>query len=284
MNRAILSMHLVALLWGIAGVLGAITTLDSTVLVTSRSLVAMAAVIVFFGPRPIRDALELPARERVALVLTGLFLGLHWIFFFRAIHLGSVALALVTYAAGPALIAAAEVLLGWAPPRAVIFLGAFVSWAGVWCIHPVRSLDELLHPGFVSGVLSVLAIVLVGLSAKRLLRRQVSPLAVTVGQLVGALLVAAPFASFRIPAAIETKDLLVIVGLGVFCSALGQSLFNRALTSVRASTASIIATMETPYGVVLAALLISEPFTTATLLGTLLVTVSALIVSVPAAR
>ena len=280
MKSAIVKMHFVALLWGFAGVLGAVTSLDSSVLVTGRALVALLAVALWHGKREIVQALGLSRAQLVALIATGTLLGIHWIFFFKCIATSGVALALVTYSAGPAMIATAEVALGWAAPRRVIFLGALASWFGVWCIHPIWSIEQLFNPGFIYGVISSIAIVLMALSGKRLLKNKISSLALTLGQLFGALLISLPFAA-QYYTDYTLQDALVIICLGVFCSALGQSLFNSALTSVRISTASIIATMETPYGIALAALLISQPLTAATTIGAALVTISAVLVSRP---
>lgn len=277
--RAILCMHAVAFLWGVAGVLGAMSSLDATVLVVGRALVALLTIFIWYRLKRVVDALRISRGELFALFLTGVLLGIHWIFFFRAISLGGVALALVTYSTGPAMIAVAEVCLGWAAFRMAVFAGAVFCCVGVWCIHPITSVAELANPGFVSGMISSAAIVLMSLSGKRLLRKNISALALTVGQLFGAVIVSLPFAITNVPDQLAAKDIFVIFSLGIFCSALGQTLFNRALVEVRISTASIIASMETPYGVVLAALLVSQPLTLASILGTCLVTASAIIVS-----
>lgn len=273
-------MHFVALLWGGAGVLGALTSIDSTLLVSGRSIVALCAVLCAYKLSSKKQFVFLSRKKLAALLLTGILLGIHWIFFFKCIQEGSVALALITYASGPAIIAIAEVLLGWSRPSLKIFIGALLSWLGIFCIHPITTLEQLLNSAFMYGCISAIAIVLMALLGKRLLRTEITALTLTLGQLSGALLVSIPFAASHIHEPITSKDIVVMLALGLFCSAIGQSVFNRCLGVVRVSTASVIATMEAPYGVILAWLFLADPLTPEVLLGTVFVTLSSILVSV----
>lgn len=274
-------MHLVALLWGVTGVLGAAASVDSSVLTAGRAAFALITIVIWFKPAAIKSAVSLQPKILATLLLIGVLLGIHWIFFFLSINKGGVAIGLVTYATTPTLIAIGEVLIGAAPLRLRTFFAAILSFVGVFTIHPIDNFTSLTKDGLGYGLLATLAIGIAALLSKRLLTNGVSPLELTLGQLTGALVVSLPIAFPHLSTSINAKDWLIVAGLGIICSAFGQTLFNKALMAVSVSTGSIIASMEAPYGVLLAKLLISQPLTLSVIVGVLLVTVSAILVSLP---
>lgn len=281
-NHAILSMHVAALLWGLSGILGSITTVDSSIIAFGRAIFALLIVYFWFGSKDIRTSLHLTPRVLALLGLTGFCLGIHWIFFFLSIVKGGVAIGLVTYTASSTLIAIFEVVLGFARARLMTFFAAFLSFAGIYVIHPITSVASLMNEGFLYGMLATLFISIGAVNGRRLLlTKRIDSIALTIGQLVGVIIVTSPFVLYHVAQPITVKDILAIAGLGIFCSAIGQTMFNRALSSVQASTASIISNMEAPYGIILAALLLSQPITLTIVIGMLLVTGSALLVSLP---
>ena len=160
-------------------------------------------------------------------------------------------------------------------------MSVILSFFGVSLIHPLNEMDAFLNIGFLYGIASMLAITGMALIAKKLLNEKMDPLALTLGQMTGGLLLTAPLTLQSLTFPLPIMDILVMIGLGVFCSALGQTLFNSSLTSVSLSTASIIASMEAPYGVLLAFVILGQPLTLPVVGGVCLVTLSAILVSLP---
>ena len=268
--RALTYLHIAALLWGFSGVIGALTTVDSSVIACGRSILALIAVIAWFGIPKVKASIDLPPRVLFLLMLAGGLLGIHWIFFYLSITRGSVAIALATYAASIALIACAEVLLKWAPFRPIVIFSALLSFSGICIIHPITSLEALTERGFLYGAISSIVVACAGLLGKWILTtHKISALSLTVGQLSGAIIATLPLALFHFSTDISGRDILIIAALGIFCSAIGQTLFNGGLKFVPIGTAAIIADMEAPYGVLLAAVLIGQPLTLRRLLWAL---------------
>lgn len=278
-SRAIAAMHLSALLWGLTGVLGAMTSLDSSILTVGRSIFALVAVTSWFGFGAVKAALHLRRGLQFRVVLGGFLLGLHWIFFFLSVAKGGVAIALVTYAAGAGFIAGAEVLLGWTKPKLASLIAPGLSFAGIYVMVPFTDLQSVLNnQGLVYGMISSFLLCVLAINGKSLMSRNgVAPLAITTGQLLGAIIIGSPVALAYLPQAFTLKDLAILILLGAFCSAVGQTLYNRALQTVPAGTGAVIANMEAPYGVVLAALLVAQPITGEVAVGVVLVTLSSLV-------
>jgi drug/metabolite transporter (DMT)-like permease len=273
-------MHIAAIMWGLTGVLGALTTLDSAVTTVGRSICALVAVFCWYGVSAIRSALALPFAILGRVLVTGFLLGLHWIFFFLSIAKGGVAIALVTYAAGASFTTLAEIMLGWSRARWLKFFAPLLSLAGVYVISPVSQLGEIVsNEGLYYGLLSCLLVSLMALNGKALLRiERLDPLTITIGQFAGAIVVSAPVAAMHLPSALNVNDIAITVVLGMGCSAIGQTLFNKALKVVPVGTATVVANMEAPYGVILAAFIVGQPITAAVALGVVLVTAAAILV------
>jgi drug/metabolite transporter (DMT)-like permease len=66
---------------------------------------------------------------------------------------------------------------------------------------------------------------------------------------------------------LQPSDYVLLVILGVFCTALAHVLFIRSLVQVKAQLASIIASLEPVYGIIFAFVLLGEVPALRTILG-----------------
>jgi drug/metabolite transporter (DMT)-like permease len=69
------------------------------------------------------------------------------------------------------------------------------------------------------------------------------------------------------PVRLSSRDLALLVILGVVCTAIAHTLFIQGMRQIRAQTASIISSLEPVYGIVLAFVLLGEVPTSRTLAG-----------------
>jgi len=278
-RQSIVGMHLVALAWGTSAVLGAMISAPSAIITVGRCLFAMAALFLAFRFKPFLEFIALPRKLAFWIVINGIFIGLHWICFFGSVKFGSVALALVTYSTASILIAIGEVIFLRMPFRLSILLAAILSALGVWLIHPVQNSAQLLDLGLLYGMGSAFTITVVALAVKHLLSSGVGAVTISFNQLIFATIVSLPFAIYNGIAPVSWHDIYLIALLGVICTACGQTLFNFCAKSVRISSAAVIASMEVPYGVLMAAVILKQAVTLEVILGIIMVTTSAIMVS-----
>jgi drug/metabolite transporter (DMT)-like permease len=278
--RANLGLHLVALIWGASGVLGALISASPSIVTSGRSFFAALAIILFFRKRLFTELKQISRPNILSLLLTGVLLGIHWICFFKSIQAGGVAMGLVTYATAPTIIALLEVIFLKAEQSYSILLAALLSVAGVWMLHPVTNISALLDEGFVFGMGSALSVGVNWILVKRLLNKEVGFVPLSVLQIGGACLATLPMALMSDLAEVSKADLIYIFILGLVCSAIGQTICIKCLKYVRASKASIITSMEAPYGVILAVLFAGQTLTLKVITGVILVTLATVIVSI----
>jgi drug/metabolite transporter (DMT)-like permease len=93
-----LLLHLIVLIWGFTAILGALITLDAISLVWYRMLLAVICIAVYFLCK--KKSFKVDRKGLVKFFCTGFVIALHWVFFFKAIKVSNVSVALVTMSTG----------------------------------------------------------------------------------------------------------------------------------------------------------------------------------------
>lgn len=269
---ALVALHVAVLLFGFAGLFGKWLDLPPTAIVLGRTLVAAAALAAIVVAR--RQAAP-PTR---GLAVNGFVLAVHWTAFFAAIQVSSVAIGLLGCAAFPLFVLLLErVLLGrrW---QAIEAATAVLVTAGLVILVPwvnagdgtLRGLLLGLAAGFTFAMLAV---------RNRAFAQTHSPLAVGLWQNAFAALALAPVVvlSGALPGTPSGRDIVLVLVLGLACTALAHTLFIASLRRLSAHTASVVAALEPLYGIALAVMLLAEIPTLRTLAGGALIVAAALV-------
>ena len=93
-----LLLHLVVFIWGFTAILGALISLDAIPLVWFRMSLAVLFIIIYFLFK--RKSFNVDLKGVLKFLITGIIIALHWIFFFKAIKVSNVSVALVTMSTG----------------------------------------------------------------------------------------------------------------------------------------------------------------------------------------
>jgi drug/metabolite transporter (DMT)-like permease len=245
--------------------------LPPTVIVLGRTTVAgLALAVVVAGQR-------LAWRPGVGLAGNGVILAIHWVTFFEAIQVSSVAIGLLGYAAFPLFVLALErVMLEGRFGKREALTTLLVS-AGLLVLVPSFEWRDSVVQGLAWGLASAFTFALLAVRSRRYAATH-APSVVALWQNLFAAFTLAPFVwvgRAAIPA-ISPRDLLLIVVLGLACTALAHTLFIASLRRVSAHVASVVAALEPVYGIALAALLLHEIPTARTLVGAVLIVGAAL--------
>jgi drug/metabolite transporter (DMT)-like permease len=99
-NRAknYLLLHLIVFIWGFTAILGALITIDAIPLVFFRMGLAVIFITIYFLFK--KKSFYVDKRGLLKFLITGIIIALHWIFFFKAIKVSNVSVALVTMSTG----------------------------------------------------------------------------------------------------------------------------------------------------------------------------------------
>ena len=93
-----LLLHLIVFIWGFTAILGALITIDAIPLVFFRMGLAVFFITLYFLLK--KKSFYVDKKGLVKFLFTGIIIALHWIFFFKAIKVSNVSVALVTMSTG----------------------------------------------------------------------------------------------------------------------------------------------------------------------------------------
>ncbi len=96
--KSYLNLHLIVFIWGFTAILGALITITADALVWYRMLFAAVFLAVFILLK--KKSFQISVRSLLKLVFVGALIALHWIFFFKAIHVSNVSITLSVFSLG----------------------------------------------------------------------------------------------------------------------------------------------------------------------------------------
>jgi len=272
---ALVACHVAVALFGFAGLFGKWIAWSSQGIVLGRTVVAAAVLLVVVRFR--RGAIRAPAW---GLVPNGVILALHWIAFFTAIQVSTVAIGLLGYASFPLFVPWLErAMLGIAVTRRKLAGATLVAMGLVllvpdlsWASHTVRGLAWGVLSGFTFALLTVR-------TRKVAPSRWSSEVALWQNAIAALCTLPLVIAQGGVGGPLDAAELGKVLLLGVFCTALAHTLYAASLARLAASTASVCAALEPVYGIVLALLLLNEVPDARTMLGAALVVGAAIVAS-----
>jgi drug/metabolite transporter (DMT)-like permease len=151
--KSYLNLHLIVFIWGFTAILGALITITADALVWYRMFFASVFLSLFIVFK--KKSFRIPLKSFVKLIFVGLLIALHWIFFFKAIHVSNVSITLSVFSLGAFFASVLEPL----------FYGRKVLWYEVFfglIIIAGLALIMKVEVHYLEGMLYALASILLG--------------------------------------------------------------------------------------------------------------------------
>ena len=252
---ATIELHAAVFLFGISGLFGKLIPASALIIVLGRT--AFAALTIFLGLKVFSAGMRASSRKSlVSIAVSGVLLALHWLTFFHAIQVSTVAIGLIGYATFPIFVTFLEPLLSSQRVRAVDVLSAVVVVIGLVLVAPGFDLSDSGTVGLIWAVVSGALFAVLTLHNRVLVKKN-SVLVVALYQHASAALLLLPvvFIQAEVP---QSNTVLLLLILGVFCTALPQILFIKSLAVLKAQFVSIVAGLEPVYGIFFAVVFLSE--------------------------
>ena len=151
--KSYINLHLIVFIWGFTAILGALITINADALVWYRMIFAAVFLGAFlvYKKKPFR----IPLKSFLKLIFVGLLIALHWIFFFKAIHVSNVSITLSVFSLGAFFASILEPL----------FYGRKVLWYEVFfglIIIAGLALIMKVEINYLDGMLYALAAIILG--------------------------------------------------------------------------------------------------------------------------
>jgi len=273
-QRALIYMHIAALLFGLTGIFGKLASAAPDVIVLGRALFAVLALLLFarFYRRSMLHGFN--RRRLIQLAISGVLLGAHWLTFFHAIDLSGVGIATLGFASFPAFVVLLEWLLWREVPSRMDLLKVGLVCVGLILVPPSFDLQQSGAEGLLWALVSGLCFAAVSVG-NRLTSGKLHPVQIACWQNVVIVVCLLPISSKAL-LQIPPLDWLWIGLLGTLCTGVAHGLFVTSLTVLKARVASLFFALEPVYGILFAWYLFGEEPSLRMLLGGALI-VSALL-------
>ncbi len=272
----LLQLNLATLFISTSGVLGKYIAMPTEIIIWWRAFLAVLLLFLYCKYKNIKIGLH-TKKDAPTMILSALFLGAHWITYFYALKLSNVALGMLSLFTFPIITALLEPLFVKVKFHPIHILFGVMILLGVYLLVPEFNLESAHVKGILFGLLSALCYSFRVLILKRhvdhyhgttLMLYQLAVIAIVLFPLV-----------FILDSSAITTQYPYVLLLALLTTAIGHTLFVQSLKHFSVSTASIIASIQPIYGIILAFMFLGEKPTANVYLGGTLIVATVVIES-----
>jgi drug/metabolite transporter (DMT)-like permease len=253
-HRGLIEINIASLLLGVVPLFVKAIPLGSVSLIFWRSVFGALALGAFLLVRRQWQPL-LGRREVMAVAAVAILVAVHWVTYFQAIKVSTVAIGMTALFTYPALTVLIEPLVFGERPRPLDVLLAVLALIGVALIVPSLRLEDGAVQGVLWGVFSAFFFALRNVCYRRYLRR-ISGGQMMIYQFIVVMLALVAF--IEPVAGMRPSDWALLALLGGVFTGVAHSLFVTSMQSLKAKTVSLIACLQPVYGIILAAIVLLE--------------------------
>lgn len=272
MKRSILELHGAVIIMSGTGLFAKVLALPPGDIITLRCIVAAGTLLAFVRLTGARLGLA-RRRDLGWIALLGILIAVHWVSFFTAVQMSSVAIGLTAIFTFPVITVLIEPLFFSEPMDHRNLAVALAVFAGVYLAIPGGPTGGRAAIGAAWGILSAFCYALRNVLYRKHMSRYPSS-TMMFYQVAAAAAVLLPFLSTGIDLGTENRWLYILI-LGVVFTALPHTLFVGSLRTIKASTAGLMTCLEPIYGILFAALILGEMPGVRTVAGALIVVAAA---------
>ncbi|MCK5441911.1 MAG: DMT family transporter [Maribacter sp.] len=276
----LLEINLAVIFISTSGTLGRYIDLPVPVIIASRGILAFFILLLFCRWKGI--SLKVKQSDLPLVILSGILMALHWVTYFYALQMSSVAIGMLSIYTYPIITAFLEPLLLKTKFQKIhLLLAAFVL-LGIYFLAPNFSLENSHTMAIGIGVLSALFYALRNIILKvKVKHYHGSMLMVYQTAIIGLLLFPA---LFYVDGTTLFEQWKGIVALAVLTTAIGHTLFLMTFKHFSMTSISIMSSVQPVYGIIIGAIFLSEIPELTTVFGGCLILGSVVIESIRSSK
>ncbi len=279
--KGLLAVHSAVLIFGLTALFSKLISLTALEITLLRSVFAVLIIFaIFFWQK--KSLLLSHLKDYGIVILLGVLLALHWVTYFQAMQVSSIAVGVIALYTFPIITVFLEPLFHGERPHIKDILSALTVLFGIYLLVPEFSLNNQTTQGILWGVLSALFFSLRNIIQGHYFKGYSARHSLFYQTLV-TFLVLLPFSFEVIPEVTHFQWGQLLI-LGVFFTAVPHTLFAFSLLNLKAKTVSLVACVQVVYATIFAALLLGEWAELSTVIGGLIVVSAAMYESYTAGR
>jgi len=279
--KGLLAVHSAVLIFGLTALFSKLISLTALEITLLRSVFAAFVILaIFFWQKKSIKLFQI--KDYGIVILLGVLLALHWVTYFHAMQVSSIAVGVIALYTFPVITVFLEPLFHGEQPHIKDVISAFTVLFGIYLLVPEFSLSNETTQGILWGVLSALFFALRNIIQGHYFKGYTARHSLFYQTLV-TFIVLLPF-SFEVIPEVTTIQWGQLLILGVFFTAVPHTLFAFSLLNLKAKTVSLVACVQVVYASIFAALLLGEWLEFSTVVGGLIVVSAAMYESYTAGR
>ncbi len=273
-----LNLHLIVFIWGFTAILGALISINADALVWYRMLFAGAFLFLFILFR--KKSFIVPPKEFFKLVFVGFLIAVHWIFFFKAIHISNVSITLSVFSLGAFLAAILEPLFYG---RKVLWYEVFFGLVIIAGLGIILQVEMNYFEGMMYALASIIIGVLFTLMNGKLIEKNDSSVITFYEFMAGVFFISIYFL-FENKFTVEfftltSNDWILLLILASVCTAYAFTASVKVMQKLSPYTIMLTTSLEPVYGIILAYFLLGgkEKMSFGFYMGALLIVVTVIL-------
>lgn len=272
-HNGLIELHCAVLLFGGTALFSKLIplgALDITLIRAAIATLVLGAIVKSTGAH-----LRLRhGRDYFIAIVLGILVSLHWVSYFKAMQLSSVAIGIIAFFTYPVMTVIIEPLINRKPIALKDIVSGLVVLFGVYLLLPAASLTNNITLGILLGILSAALFTARNLLHKRYFSSYSGSHAMCYQALVASLFLF-PFHDVTF-ATISFENWSLFLILGVIFTAFPHALFTSALRALSAKTVGLVSCLQPLYAALLALIVLGEELSLRTIIGGTLVVATAL--------
>ncbi|WP_233898892.1 DMT family transporter [Tenacibaculum piscium] len=280
-SKNISGLLLATLFVSTSGVLGRYIAMPSEVIIWFRSVFAMLILLAFCKFKKI-DLTIKSSKHIMPFIISGIFMAGHWITYFYALKLSSVAIGMLSLYTFPVMVAFLEPLFLKVKFNPIYIVFGCMVLLGLYVLSPEFNLESSNVQGILFGLLSALFYAIRILMLKQYVIQYNGTMLMFYQTLIITVCLL-PVLFFMDISGFENQYPYVLL-LALLTTAIGHSLMVHSLQFFTVSTASIISSVQPIFGIILAFIFLNEIPTWNTFIGGSLILATVVIESVRSRR
>ncbi len=271
-NKNLIILHLTVFIWGFTGILGALISISSVQLVWYRVLIASLTLFIYFLIT--KKNINVSRSLFLKFFFTGSIVAAHWIFFFYAIKVSTVSVALICISSITLFTSILEPLVKKQRLSKADILIGFVIILGISLIF---KFETQYTTGIIFGLITALAASIFSTINSTFVQKN-EPSIIGFYELIGAFFWISLYRIYDGTLKQETfhlssADWIYLIILGTICTALAYVAGVAVMRTISAFKVALITNLEPVYGILIAYLCFGkkEQMTTGFYVGAILV-------------
>lgn len=271
--KGLFAVHSAVLIFGLTALFSKLISLTALEITLLRSVFAAFIISALFLWQ--KKSIKLSnIKDYGIVILLGVLLALHWVTYFHAMQVSSIAVGVIALYTFPVMTVFLEPLFHGERPHLKDIVSALVVLFGIYLLVPEFSFNNDTTLGIVWGVLSALFFALRNIIQGHHFKGYTAKHSLFYQTLV-TFVVLLPFSFEVIPEVTHFQWGQLII-LGLFFTAVPHTLFAFSLLNLKAKTVSLVACVQVVYATIFAALVLSELPQLSTVIGGLIVVSAAM--------